>query len=94
MFSCKTNLKFLSSVDVLYDDGTFRSTPQFFHQLLTIHGLSNGHYVPLAFFLLPNKHQMSYEDVFRHTISEGAKLGVNVFYNLFMLTSKPPFITQ
>jgi hypothetical protein len=51
----------------------------YFHQLLTIHGLSNCHYVPLAFFLLANKHQTSYEDVFRHPVSEAAKLGVNVF---------------
>jgi len=50
----------------------------FFHQLFTIHGLSNGHYVPLAFFLLANKHQTSYEDVFRHTVSDAAKVGVNV----------------
>jgi hypothetical protein len=35
--------------------------------------------VPLALFLLANKHQTSYEDVFRHTVSEAAKLGVNVF---------------
>ena len=48
----------------------------FFHQLFTIHGRSNGHYVPLAFFLLANKHQTSYEDVFRH--SEATKLGMNV----------------
>jgi hypothetical protein len=35
--------------------------------------------VPLAFFLLANKHQMSYEDLVRHTVSEAATLGVNVF---------------
>ena len=35
--------------------------------------------MPLAFFLLAKKHQTSYEDVFRHTVSEAAKLGVNVF---------------
>jgi len=35
--------------------------------------------VPLAFFLLANKHQTSYGDVFRHTVSEAAKLGGNVF---------------
>ena len=35
--------------------------------------------MPLAFFLLSNKHQTSYEDVFRRTVSEAAKLGVNVF---------------
>ena len=33
----------------------------------------------LQFYLLANKHQTSYEDVFRHTVSEAAKLGVNVF---------------
>jgi hypothetical protein len=35
--------------------------------------------VPLAFFLVTNKHQTSYEDVFRRTVSEAAKLGVDVF---------------
>jgi len=35
--------------------------------------------VPLAFFLLANKHQTSYGDVFRHTVSEAAKLGTNAF---------------
>jgi hypothetical protein len=94
MFSCKTNLQFLSSIDVLYVYGILKSAPKFYRQLLTFHGLSNGHYVPLAFFLLANKRQPSYEDVFRHPISEAAKPGVNVFQKLFMLTSKPPFTTQ
>jgi hypothetical protein len=78
-FSCKTNLQFLSSIDALYVDGTFKTAPKFFHQLFTICGLNNGHYVPLAFFLPVNRHQTSYEDVFGHTVSEAAKLGVNVF---------------
>ena len=33
----------------------------------------------LAFFLPANKQTTSYEDVFRHTVLEAAKLGVNVF---------------
>jgi len=37
MFSCKTDLQFLSSIDVLYDDGTFKSAPMFFHQLFRNH---------------------------------------------------------
>ena len=57
--SCKTSLQFLNSIDVLYVDGTFKSAPKFLHQLFTINGLSNGHYVPLALFLLANKHQTS-----------------------------------
>jgi len=35
--------------------------------------------VQLAFFLPANKLPTSYEDVFRHTVSDAAKLGVNVF---------------
>ena len=33
----------------------------------------------LVFFLPANKHTTSYEDVFRYTVSEAAKLGVNIF---------------
>jgi hypothetical protein len=39
--------------------------------------------VPLAFFLLANKDQTSHEDVFRHTVSEAANLGVNIFPTIF-----------
>jgi transposase-like protein len=35
--------------------------------------------VQLAFFLPANKHPTSYEDVFRHAVSEAAKRGVNFF---------------
>jgi hypothetical protein len=70
-------LQFLSSIDVLYVYGTFKSAPNFFSP--TFHGLSNGHCVPIVFFSLANKHQTSFEDVFRHSVSEAAKLGVNVF---------------
>ena len=34
--------------------------------------------MPLAFFLLANKHRTSYDDILRHTESEAAKLGVNI----------------
>jgi hypothetical protein len=30
MFSCKTNLQFLSPIDVLYVDGTFKTAPKLF----------------------------------------------------------------
>jgi len=35
--------------------------------------------VQLAFFLPANKHPTTCEDIFRHTVSEAAKLGANVF---------------
>ena len=79
---------------MLYVDGTIKSTPKFFYQPFTIHGLSNCHYTSFVYFLLANKHKTSYEDVFRHTVLEAAKRRVNVCQQLFMLTSKPPFPTQ
>jgi hypothetical protein len=60
---------------VLHLDGTFKSAPKFFHEIFTIHGLSHA----TSISLLANKHQKSYEDIFRHTVSVDAKLGVNVF---------------
>jgi uncharacterized protein YlaI len=39
----------------LFVDGTFKYCTKFFHQLYTIHGCKNGHYVPLVFALLPAK---------------------------------------
>jgi len=66
-FSCNTNLQFLSFFDVFCVDGTCKSVLKFF-QLLKIHGLNNGHYVPFAFSLPANQHQACCEDVFRQTV--------------------------
>jgi len=60
IFSCSTNLKFLTSVDNVYMDGTFDYCTRFFMQMFTIHGFQNGHYVPLIFCLLQNKLTSSY----------------------------------
>ena len=48
----------------------------------------------LAFFLSANKHPTPYEDVFRHKVSETAKLGVNVFPATGFADFEPPFTTQ
>jgi hypothetical protein len=39
--------------------------------------------VQLAFFLPANKHPTPYEDVFRYTVPEAAKLSVNIFPKIF-----------
>jgi hypothetical protein len=67
-----------STIPVSYADGTLKLAWMIFHLPLTIHGLGTGHYMPLAFFLLANKHQTSHEDIFRHTVSEAEKLGLDV----------------
>lgn len=64
MFSCEKNLNTLCSLKTMYVDGTFKYCTKFFVQLFTIHGLSNGHYIPLVFFLLNNKECETYATCF------------------------------
>lgn len=65
VFSCSTNIRYLCSNETIFLDGTFRYCAQHFLQLFTIHILENGHYIPLAFCLLPDKRQTTYENAFR-----------------------------
>lgn len=64
VFSCDTNLKFMCNSEKVYLDGTFRYCTKYFLQLFTIHVVENGHYIPVAFCLLPNKLRSTYERLF------------------------------
>ncbi|XP_014211043.1 uncharacterized protein LOC106641220 [Copidosoma floridanum] len=61
LFSTDTNLRNLTRLTRIFLDGTFYCCPRFFKQLITIHAYHNHTYVPLAFFLLPNKKADTYE---------------------------------
>lgn len=75
MFSCKTNLEFLTdNVKHIYLDGTFEYCCKFFTQLFTIHGLHNEHYIPLVHFLLPNKSATSYTNALTYLKQECEKI--------------------
>lgn len=64
ILSCATNLKFLTNTaDEIFVDGTFKCCPKFFYQLYTIHGLSNGHYIPLVYALLPGQSEENYRNM-------------------------------
>ena len=64
ILSCATNLKILTNtVDEIFVDGTFECCPKFFYQLYTIHGLSNGHYIPLVYALLPGQSEDNYRNM-------------------------------
>jgi hypothetical protein len=65
IFSCHTNLKFLSTSSRIYVDGTFPYCTNFFKQLFTVHGYKNGHYVPLV----TDKTAQSYEHCFQFITS-------------------------
>ena len=45
-------------------DGTFDAAPKEFSQVLVIMGKTNEMNIPIAYFILPNKHQESYENAF------------------------------
>lgn len=70
IFSCQTNLTFINEVDTIYMDGTFKYCPRFFLQMFTIHGLKNGHYIPLIFCLLPDKSFETYLFTLRYIVNK------------------------
>lgn len=69
LFTTSIHLDKLAHADALIMDGTFSSAPTGFKQIFTIHGSiknGNGHvFVPLAYFLLPNKKEATYEKAFK-----------------------------
>lgn len=60
IFSCRTNLDVLQTMDTIYVDGTFSYCPKLFKQLFTVHGIRNGHYVQLCYALLPDETTATY----------------------------------
>lgn len=68
LFSCETNLRSLTSISQIYVDGTFRCCTKYFYQLFTIHAFKNGHYYPIAYFLLSDKKFESYQNAFEGLI--------------------------
>lgn len=64
VFSCETNLRNLCEMESIYMDGTFSYCTKYFYQFFTIHGLKNGHYIPLVFALLPDKREETYKKLF------------------------------
>lgn len=82
IFSCLSNLKFLSSTSSWYVDGTFEYCPRFFTQLFTILGLKNDYYVPLVFCLLPNKTSFTYYHAFKYIKEECDKLNYTLSPNI------------
>lgn len=79
IFAALTSLAFLCNLSTAYMDGTFTYSTAFFTQLFTIHGLKNGHYVPLVFCLLPNKAASTYEAAFRLIVNKCLEHGLTFY---------------
>ena len=66
MFSTDANLRHLSNADTWFCDGTFKSCPKLFKQIYTVHAQVDGEMFPLAYTLLPDKKQTTYETCSPH----------------------------
>lgn len=64
IFSSEYKTHYFSKIDALVIDGTFRSAPQGFYQILVIHGCLFGRTFPLVYILMSNKTERSYLDAF------------------------------
>jgi hypothetical protein len=66
MFATHKSLRILAACTVIFVDGTFRTAPKPYKQLVTIHGMYRGVVVPLCFCLSTGKSVAQY----RHIIHE------------------------
>lgn len=65
IFCTDNNLRCLTQCTDLWMDGTFKSVPNIFCQLYTIHGMPfKGVMIPLVYCILPNKTRETYQRVF------------------------------
>ena len=55
IFSTEQNLDLVEHTPQWHADGTFKCCPALFHQLYTVHGVLNGHTIPLVYMILKRK---------------------------------------
>ena len=63
IFGTQQNLQILAQSATIYMDGTFKSAPEMFTQLYTIHATYRDHVIPAIYTLLTDKTQTTYHRV-------------------------------
>jgi hypothetical protein len=53
IFTTEKNMQFLKNCSIWLADGTFKSAPHLFKQILVIHGYKNQTSFPLVYCLIP-----------------------------------------
>jgi hypothetical protein len=66
VFMTTKMIKVLPDCQTLYVDGTFKSAPYPYTQLVTIHGFFHGFVIQLCFSLLTGKSTAHYQQLFQH----------------------------
>ena len=69
IIATKKNLEILCNSDCIYLDGTFKSCPDLFYQLFTLHAFVEGKQFPFVYVLLPGKTRILYDRMF-HMLKE------------------------
>lgn len=65
LFVSKKMIKTYNDCQCLFVDGTFKTSPKPYKQLVTVHGLYNGFVIPLCFCLLTGKTTAHYRQLFQ-----------------------------
>lgn len=76
IYTTEENLRILSTSRLLYGDGTFKTVPQQFMQLYTIHGTFQGHVFPLVYVIMQRKTQDSYTAVLQQLLVIAAEMAI------------------
>ncbi|KAM7285895.1 uncharacterized protein ISCGN_032780 [Ixodes scapularis] len=89
ILATERNLSYLVRSTTWFADGTFKVTPEQFHQLYTVHAVVNAIVVPMVYGLLPNKSETTYRGFFDVLLSRVGTYCVEVVYTSTSLPSTP-----
>ena len=76
IFSIEENIRRLSTKSHWCADGTFKSVPNIYTQIFTIHGFECDKLIPLVYCLLSSKTRAIYSQVFRSLKDKADTLSV------------------
>ena len=76
IFGTVQNLRLLCQADTIFMDGTFKTAPEMFAQLYSIHIYYLGTMLPVAIALLPSKSQLTYSRMLRLLVEVAARYGM------------------
>ena len=65
IFTTERNLRYLCNSPIIFSNGTFKTAPDMFVQLFTVHGLYRNHLFPFVYALTTNKDENSYNTLYR-----------------------------
>jgi hypothetical protein len=68
IFSTETNLRALTTTGHWFADGTFKTAPELFYQIYTIHALVDNNILPCVYAFLPNKTEQTYYEMFQQLL--------------------------